>query len=102
MEILAVPYGLRFRARYAKNGYLGGIDDGCETRSPNPAQRGNREAPTLHVRGIELSLARPRGKNDGFRSDLRDAFTVDIADHRNEQSVCGVDGKPDVKVSLEY
>jgi hypothetical protein len=47
-------------------------------------------------------LARPRGKNDGFRSDLRDAFTVDIADHRNEQSVCGVDGKRDVKVSLEY
>src|SRR5258705_9067180 len=57
-EGLAVPYRLHRALRQAEDRDLGRVDDRCEMRAADAAQRADREAAAGHVGRPQLAVAR--------------------------------------------
>ena len=86
----------------AENRHFRRIHDRRERRSADPAERRDGEGRALHFCGRELARARLLGKGPELAGQLDDAFPVNVLDHRDHESVGGVDGDADVPIAPQY
>src|SRR5882724_611937 len=100
-EFLSVPHRLHYRARYAEDGDLGGIDDRREVRAADAAEAGNGKGAALQVAGLQLLVARQLGNFRELVREIEHPLAIGVAHHRDDQAAGRVDRHADVEVFLD-